>query len=194
MSNAHDKVYNFAFKGLLTEETLDRAGRKRKTNSNIPHQELAEILAINNLSDDLVDNASKMAVVYTAIAAFENGARELVSGVLLETKGENWWEQSVSKKVRDRAESRQKDEQKIKWHTQRGDHTINYTEIDDLIKIIRNNWDEFEPFIQSVEWAASIFTAIERSRNVIMHSGYLEREDVERLGVLIRDWIKQVGA
>ncbi len=35
---------------------------------------------------------------------------------------------------------------------------------------------------------------IERSRNVIMHSGNLQGPDVERVGILIRDWIKQVGA
>jgi hypothetical protein len=45
-----------------------------------------------------------------------------------------------------------------------------------------------------VEWATSIFASIERSRNVIMHSGVLDIEDVERLGINIRDWIKQVGS
>ena len=44
------------------------------------------------------------------------------------------------------------------------------------------------------DWAAAIFDVIERSRNVIMHSGVLDKEDIQRLGINIRDWIKQVGA
>ena len=37
-----------------------------------------------------------------------------------------------------------------------------------------------------------IFTTLEKSRNVIMHSGELGERDIERIG--IRDWISQVGA
>ena len=64
----------------------------------------------------------------------------------------------------------------------------------DLESIIRQNWDQFEPYIPSIEWAANIFDVIERSRNVIMHSGALEQADVERIGIFLRDWVKQVGA
>ncbi|MFC1513195.1 Swt1 family HEPN domain-containing protein, partial [Thermodesulfobacteriota bacterium] len=112
---------------------------------------------------------------------------------LLENKGEGWWTECVSQKIRDRATKRLDDEKKTRWHTQRGDDPINYTTMADLVNIMRNNWECFEPYIQSVEWAASIFDAVERSRNVIMHSGTLEKGDVERLGIFIRDWVKQVG-
>jgi hypothetical protein len=135
-----------------------------------------------------------MAVVYTAVAAFESSARKLISTVLLEQVGDNWWEQSVPEQRRKKAESRRAEEQKIRWHAQRGDSPINYTELGDLAIIIRTNWIHFEPFLPSIEWAASVFDVIERSRNVIMHSGVLGMEDVERVGINIRDWIKQVGA
>ena len=134
-----------------------------------------------------------MAIVYVAVSAFENSIRELISGILLEAKGEAWWTMAVPEKVRKLSEKRLEDEKKTKWHTQRGLDPINYTTMGGLLSIIRNNWQEFEPHIQSVEWAANVFDAIERSRNVIMHSGVLEREDIERLGIYIRDWVKQVG-
>ena len=63
----------------------------------------------------------------------------------------------------------------------------------DLKNIIRNTW-RMEPYVGTVEWAGSIFDVIERSRNVIMHSGVLDKEDIQRLGINIRDWVKQVGA
>ena len=47
-----------------------------------------------------------MAVVYTAIAAFENSARDLIKKVLLEEMGENWWLEGVSEKVRKNAETK----------------------------------------------------------------------------------------
>ena len=72
--------------------------------------------------------------------------------------------------------------------------SINYTTFGDLKTIMQNNWDAFEDLIGNLQWASGIFDVIERSRNVIMHSGSLEREDIERLGVNIRDWVKQVGA
>jgi len=31
------------------------------------------------------------------------------------------------------------------------------------------------------------------SRNIVMHGGVLAKEDVERIGVNIRDWIRQAG-
>lgn len=193
MSIGSGEVYDFTFKGLLTEEALDRAGRKSKSSIELSDEEIANTLSVSALPSDLVSEAKKMAAVYTVIAAFENGVRELISGVLLESKGEGWWAEAVSQKIRDRAEKRREDELKIKWHTQRGTDPINYTTMADLINIMRNNWEEFEAHIQSIDWAANVFDAIERSRNVIMHSGVLEKGDIERLGIFIRDWVKQVG-
>ena len=51
-----------------------------------------------------------------------------------------------------------------------------------------------EVHIVSLEWAKQIFTTLEKSRNVIMHSGELGERDIERIGINIRDWISQVGA
>lgn len=187
-------LYEFAFRGLLAEEALDKAGRVHKNLIGSQDKLIAERLALDLLDEGFVAEARQMAVVYTAIAAFENSTRKLISTVLLEHMKENWWEQGVSEKIRKRAESRRADEEKVKWHTPRGESPINYSELGDLATIIRNNWPLFEPYIRSIEWTTSVFEVIERSRNVIMHSGRLELEDVERVGVNIRDWIKQVGA
>lgn len=111
----------------------------------------------------------------------------------MENKGENWWEEGVSEKIRKFAESRKKEEEKIRWHTRRGESMINYTEFGDLVSIMSQNIDLFEDYIISIDWARQIIQTIERSRNVIMHSGELGRKDIERIGTNIRDWINQVG-
>ncbi len=186
-------LYEFVYRGQLADEALDAAGRTKFAHVEESEAQMYERLSIGVLDDDLVTAARHMSAVYVAIAAFENSSRTLVSGAMLEGKGENWWD-GVSSKVRKRAEGRQADDEKYRYHSQRGDAPLNYTDLNDLLNIINANWELFEPFLPTPEWAKSIFEAIERSRNVIMHSGSLGREDVARLGIHIRDWVSQVGA
>src|SRR5262249_12821751 len=81
----------------------------------------------------------------------------------------------------------------IRWHAKRGDSLLQYTELVDLSAIIVTNHERFVAIIQDPEWVKQIFKTVERSRNIIMHSGYLEAEDIERLGMALRDWLAQVG-
>lgn len=191
-----DKYYSFAFKGLLTEEALDKAGRKSLSHfSDEVEKEISDRLAIDLIPDEFVKQSRKMAIVYTAICAFENSVRRFISDILLENIGEKWWEKSVSEKIRKKAETRRDEEEKVRWHSSRGELPINFTEFGDLISIMlhNDNWEYFEPHIQNLDWAKQIIKSLERSRNVIMHGGELGLEDISRIGINIRDWQRQVG-
>ena len=193
MEKARD-YYSFVFRGLLTEQSLDNAGRQSKgAFTDKLYQEFSGRLGLPLLDEELVISAKRMSVVYTAICAFENYVRDFVSKKLIEVKGESWWNNSVSEKIRKKAESRKTEESNTKWHTPRGESLINYTEFGDLVSIIQQNWDHFEPHIISLDWARHIVESLEKSRNVIMHSGELAAQDIERVGMNIRDWIRQVG-
>lgn len=189
-----DQLYSFVMRGELTKVALEKTPViSRHSSSDLLAQEYIECLSLDLLDIEQVNAAKLMATVYTAIAAFENSVRQFVVKVLLEHKGENWWEECVSEKIRKTAESRKREEEKIRWHTPRGDSMINYTEFGDLASIMGQNYDHFEVHVISIEWARQIFQTLERSRNVIMHSGELGRRDIERIGTNIRDWISQVG-
>ncbi len=189
-----DDLYAFIMRGELTKVALDSSPTVSKhSSSEMLAQEYVKCLSLDLLDDDNVNAAKLMATVYTAIAAFENTVRQFVVKVLLEHKGENWWEECVSEKIRKTAEGRKKEEERIRWHTPRGDSMINYTEFGDLASIMGQNYELFQVHIVSLEWAKQIIQTIERSRNVIMHSGELGRRDIERIGTNIRDWINQVG-
>lgn len=187
-----DALYSFIYRGTLTRtaiadalgDDIDRADRVA---------EMAGRLPIGQMDDDLVARAREMAVVYTAIAAFENSARAFIQRRLLEEHGDDWWEKGVPEKRRDKAQTRRDEENKIRWHAKRGDSLLEYTEMGDLSAIITTNQDAFLPFVGSVDWSKNIFNTVERSRNIIMHSGTLEPEDVERLALAMRDWINQIG-
>ena len=190
-----NELYAFIMKGELTKVGLEKSGViRRHHSSELINQQVRDSLSLDILDDELVDRARLMAIVYTSIAAFENTVREFVVKKLMEQKGENWWEECVSRKIRDKAESRKIEEEKIRWHTPRGINLINYTEFGDLASIMQQNNALFEDHIITIEWARQIFNTLEHSRNVIMHSGELGLRDIERIGTNIRDWISQVGS
>ena len=73
-----DELYTFVYRGLLTEESLDKAGRKNKR--HFGPEEMAttrKALAFDMLDSDLLSDAHRMSIVYTAIHAFENTVRQI---------------------------------------------------------------------------------------------------------------------
>lgn len=190
-----DTLYSFILRGLLTEESLDKAGRKQRAESFLSlEKEIWDRLPFELMDDEIINLSKKMATVYCVLNVFENSVRKFITKRLQEEFKETWWTKGVGENIRKKAESRKEEEEKIKWHSQRGDDFINYIEFGDLTSIIIKNFPLFEPHVQTIEWVKSILSPLEKSRNVIMHSGELGKEDVERIGTLIRDWIKQVGA
>jgi hypothetical protein len=187
-------AYEFVFRGQLAEQALDSAGRQRRAVGGHNYPNLASALNFDLLDERFLGSATEMGTVYTALVAFENGVRSFVTKVLVDDAGENWWTDRVQPGIQEFSQSRRDDDEQNKWHGTRADDPINYTEMKHLVKIIVNNWESFKAFIPRQHWVESIFMQIERSRNVIMHGGILEVEDVERLGINMRDWIKQVGA
>ena len=159
-----DDLYEFVFRGILTEEALDRTGRKARHLSGHLDSEIAAALSLELLDPEYVESARQMSIVYTAVTAFENSARKLIQTVLLDEIGEDWWESSVSQPVKRNATGRREDEERTKWHTQRGEHLLNYTVLGDLTKIIQNNWERFEPHVRSMEWAKNMGSSRESVR------------------------------
>lgn len=188
-----DKLYTFVYKGILSDESLDKAGRKRKTDFGLIEAEgLKSQLSYDLLDSELLIRAEKMSLVYTAIHTFENTVRRLVKTALAEEYEEVWWEK-VSEKVKKKVNTRMEEESKFKWHGARGGSEIEYCDFGDLSSIIVTNWSVFEDVLVDLEWTKTTLSVLERSRNIVMHGGLLDRQDIERIGNNIRDWIRQAG-
>lgn len=187
-------TYSFVFKGLLAEEALDKAGRQAAHRADDERLAgLEGVLSLGYIDDEFRIPAREMSVVYTAIAAFENSVRSLVKKVLLDEYKDEWWTKGVSESIRKTAESRQQEERQIKWHANRGDDPMSFIDFGQLNNVIVSNWKLFEILLRRQSWVQHIFETMQRSRNVIMHSGELPDEDIERLGTNLRDWMKQTG-
>ena len=64
------EAYEFVFRGLLTDQALDEAGRRVRDVSVVLDQEYAAKPSLELLDEELVAAARRMATVYTAIASF----------------------------------------------------------------------------------------------------------------------------
>lgn len=188
-----DYLYPFIYKGLLTEESLDKAGRKEKeqfgsNDANVINSKLS----LDMVDEEAIIKARKMSLVYTAIHSFENMVRQFVMTAMVEKYKEEWWEK-VSNKIKGKVAKRMEDEAKLRWHGARGGSEIEYCDFGDLSSIIVTNWEIFEPVLVDMEWTKSLLAILERSRNVVMHGGELGLQDIERIGGNIRDWVRQAG-
>ncbi len=186
-------LYSFVYRGALAEEAIRHALPPVDQTSIEPEEDIKRRLPLQALDDSLVLAARKMAWVYVAVAAFENSVRAFIEERLLEKVGANWFDSAISNEIKKQVESRRKDEEQIRWHSAGGSSPLAYVQLGDLASIIQNNHNHFKELIPRVEWAREIFRSLERSRNVIMHSGQLRLADVERVAMNIRDWVQQVG-
>jgi hypothetical protein len=188
-----NELYAFVYRGVLTDESLDKAGRKSK-NTFGPEDaaRTKQALSFEILDPELLVSAQKMALIYTAIHAFENAVRKYVYKAMAEAHQEQWWSK-VSGKIQTKVKGRMDEEAKFRWHGARGGSEIEYCDFGDLSSIVVTNWDVFEPILVDMEWVKATLSILERSRNIVMHGGVLARQDIERIGMNIRDWTRQAG-
>lgn len=186
-------LYSFVYRGVLTEEALDRAGRRRRNHFGAEEaRKVQRTLSYDFLDADFLAEGQRMSVVYAAIHAFENMVRSMVTKAMAEAHGETWWEK-VPERIRKSSKTRMEEDAKFRWHGARGASEINYCDFGDLSSIIVTNWTVFDDLLGNMEWAKAALNTLEKSRNIVMHGGTLAKEDVERIGMNIRDWIRQAG-
>lgn len=186
-------LYSFVYRGILSEEALDKVGRQRRNHFGIEEAKaIQKTLSYDFLDTEVLNEALRMSSVYAAIHAFENTIRTMVTKIMAEKYGESWWEK-VPERIRKTSKSRMEEDAKFRWHGARGASDINYCDFSDLSSIIVTNWEAFEDLLGNMEWAKAILNTLEKSRNIVMHGGVLAKEDIERIGMNVRDWIRQVG-
>lgn len=144
------------------------------------------------LSNKILREAIEMKEVYPIIYIFENSVRNVISLVLDKKYGENWWDTKVRPKMQDRVKGRIDKEAANRWHGRRGTAPIFYTDINDLLSIIMNNWADFASLFPDQDWIKSRIKEIEMSRNIVAHNNPLARRDIKRISLYFEDWADQL--
>jgi hypothetical protein len=195
LTEDHKEIRDFVFRGLLFESEAE-VFRKAGYNIGVGLEQSEEQLLLDALSPFGIqrrNNALEMARLYAVLHAFENEIRSLVRDTLDEKAGANWWDtDSIPKKVRVSAESRQTTAKKDSWlEGEKGDR-LEFVDFGDLGTIIIQNWDHFREIIPSQEWMSQRMTELEKARNFVAHNRMLQPSEFQRIYMYISDWIKVI--
>lgn len=183
----------FVFNGLLLKDSLQTLASEEGISVDVVTESSVVSRAEQmNFPIRLTAAAARMASVFTVFFCVENSAREMITQRLSERYGAAWWDK-VPQKIRERVESLKSSEELHRYHTPRSSELIGYTTFGQLEQIVIANWADFEDLIPDQAWLKSRFSDMERSRNIIMHTGILAEFEIDRLEMIGRDWMRQVG-
>lgn len=187
-------IYSYLSRALLTDNALDNTPRlNHHSNSTSLEKYIISKLPYAQLDQKYVVSAKRMATVFIAITSFENMIRDFVDRVMTEDEGIDWWNSKAPEKIKKKVEGRIETEKKVPWHAPRGGKPLNYADFGDLADLMIALWDNFNQDVQDQARIKSNFNIIELSRNACMHGGNISDRDIERVGMLMRDWLEQLG-
>jgi hypothetical protein len=147
------------------------------------------------LTESVIKEGKEMAeVVYPLLYVFENSVREMILRVMQKIYGPNWWELKVSTDIKGKIQTRKEKEDKNPWHGKRGAHSIYYTDLEQLVHIVRNNWADFKDILPNQQWLVQRLEEISHSRNPVAHMNPLSKHDIQRIRVYFQDWERQITA
>lgn len=138
--------------------------------------------------------ASRMSEFYEVFYCLENSIRNLVSGILLDADGADWWQGSRidEKRIREPVAGRRKKEIDS-GITPRSDKLIDYTTFGELSQIITDNWDLFEPVFNSKSAVSNVSNQLNLLRGPIAHCNPTDELEQDRLNLAVRSWFRLIS-
>lgn len=130
---------------------------------------------------------------FRLLFVLENFIRDFVATRFEEIDGDTWFEQRASTPMKQKVGDRKQKEENNAWHTGRNEAPIYYLDFGDLALLITNHWSVFKDLLPDQHFVQSRMQEAERSRNVIAHTNILAPEEIARLEMYLRDWIRQIG-
>lgn len=187
------KIREFVFNALLLQDSLnslEKDGISIRVSEDIaPLNRVVEA----DFSPRVWYDAVNMSSVYTVLYCIENTVRNFIVERMSERYGINWWDQKVSKSIKDQVAKLKEKESKNRYYSNRSNTDIGYTMLGNLAQIIIGNWDDFSDIIPNQAWLTSRMDDLEMSRNIIMHTGVLPQIEIERIESNARDLFRQIG-
>lgn len=186
-------ITDFMFRGLMVTHTvrdMEAVGILRPRVANAQERVDADLLA--PVSETVRASSLYMQRCYRLLYVMENVVREFIREVLEEIDKDGWFDKRASAPMKKKVEDRKSTEERNQWHAGRNVHPIFYLDFGDLALLIQNHWSEFKDLLPTQSWAVSRLQDAERSRNVIAHTNVLSDEEVVRLEMHLRDWVRQV--
>lgn len=143
-------------------------------------------------SEALRREAASMAVHYRVFYCLENSMRDLITQILKEHHGDEWWELAVPPIVKEHASKTCKKEIESGISV-RSEELIDYTTFGELGEIIKNNWQTFSDIFQDIKALEKVISTLNTLRGPIAHCKTLAEDEVVRLHLALRDWFRAMG-
>jgi hypothetical protein len=136
-------------------------------------------------------DAARMSEFYEVFYCLENSIRNLVSDILSEAEGGDWWNSNRidEKRIREPTGGRRKKEVDS-GITARSDRLIDYTTFGELSQIITDNWDLFEPIFSSKTAVSNVSNQLNVLRGPIAHCTPTDELEQDRLNLAVRSWFR----
>lgn len=178
----------FGMKNILLEKKLEKLEKEGIEIGHLKTLEEKERVDVELFEKEILQEAKKMADFYVLYYSLENSIRKLVEDVLKEKHGENWWEDKVPEGVKQTV-SKNKDKEKNSPMTMRSNN-LSYTNFGELKDIILSNWRNFAIILRSKSSVETVLSQLNTIRSIVAHSCKLDDDEIIRLELLIKDWLR----
>ena len=203
LSNYLDKETVDSVRVLLQQITptsqISIKGEKGKIKEASPQKRVLKIGKEFKFTDPILPQkkileAQDMAVVYPFIYILENSIRETIDQIMTSLHGDNWWDSQAPKKLRDTVNERRAGEEKNSWHQRRGARPIDYLDLKQLPRLMRQIEKEVVPdIIPSWNWFSQLVDEVYKSRCVVCHMNPLDENNIQAVKVRFTHWQKQIA-
>ena len=136
--------------------------------------------------------AADMSAHYRMFYCLENSIRSLITEVLLEKHGIEWWQKAAPENIRNHVLATQKKERESGIAV-RSQEPIDYTTFGELGEIIKSNWIDFTDIFQDIKALEKVISTLNVLRGPIAHCKPLAEDEVVRLHLSVRDWFRSMG-
>ena len=194
MNKSLDKIRLFALNNLAIEAAIQRI--EREYDLDVGHRPAVKAIIDETyypqFEERIRREAADMSAHYRVFYCLENSIRLLITEVLLEKHGVDWWRKTVPENIRNHVAATQKKEREAGIAT-RSQDAIDYTTFGELGEIIKSNWNDFTDIFQDIKALEKVIATLNVLRGPIVHCKPLAEDEVVRLHLSLRDWFRSMG-
>ncbi len=189
-SEVEDQLTMMGMKNLLLEKELEKLEKSGLEIGHLQTLKKDEPVDVELFEHDILEKAKKMANFYIHYFSLENSVRKLISDVLGEKYGINWWDTKIPQTIQTNVKTLQEDERNNSAMSIRSEDPLAYTNFGELIDIFIFNWVDFSDILRSKKAVQDTLSPLNKIRNVIAHSCELQDDEILRFNLLIKDWLR----
>ena len=184
-----NQIMVFGMKNILLEHGLDHLEEQGIEIGHSQTRQKEETIDTELFEHTILVKAKRMADFYVLYFALENSVRKLISDVLSEKFGDQWWEKAVPDGVKNEVKKKQKEELDTATSI-RSEDPLAYNNFGELISMFDANWGYFSDILRSRRSVQDTLSQFNKIRNIIAHSCELNDDEILRFKLLIRDWLR----